>query len=258
MKPQCHKDVHRRSSCLHPAIIWSALAAAMLMIGPVPALANGGKPAVTKNDAPLPEPDPGLVERWDARYRGDQRPSWDTGRPSTELKRMVEQGLLEPGRVLELGCGTGVNAVYLASQGFEVTAIDLSPTALQIARERARQAGVTVNWIHADVLHPPPLGSFDLIFDRGCYHGVRRIDAAGYVRTAKSGLRPGGHALILAGNANELTAHSGPPRVTETELVRDFAEAFDFVRLREIRFDTANPDVAGAWAWSVLLRRKAE
>lgn len=242
---------------LVPAVC-CALVAGMVMMGPASALAGGATSDAGPHGASFSPPDPEQVERWDARYRGDERPSWDTGRPSTELRRMVEEGKLEPGRVLELGCGTGVNAVYLASLGFDVTAIDLSGAALQMAQERARDAGVTVKWIHADVLNPPALGSFDLIFDRGCYHGVRRIDAAGYVRTVKSSIRPGGKVLILAGNANQPTPHFGPPRVTETELVGDFAEAFDFVRLREIRFDTADPEVPGAWAWSVFLRRKAE
>jgi hypothetical protein len=58
--------------------------------------------------------------------------------------------------------------------------------ALETARKRAAAAGVTVNWIQADVLNPPALRSFDLIFDRGCYHGVRSIDAASYLRTVKS------------------------------------------------------------------------
>lgn len=200
--------------------------------------------------------DPELIERWDARYRGESRPPWDTGRPSTELKSLVEQKVLRPCRVLELGCGTGVNSVYLASQGFEVTAIDVAPTAIQAAEERARKAGVKVRWIHADVLNPPALEPFDLIFDRGCYHGVRRQNAAGYLKTVKSLCQPGGRILILAGNANEPPPAYGPPRVEETELVGDFAAAFDFERLREIRFDTANPDAQGALAWSLLLRRK--
>jgi len=199
---------------------------------------------------------PQLVERWDAMYRSDRRPGWDTGRPSTELKSLVEQQVLRPCRVVELGCGTGVNAVYLASQGFDVTAIDLAPTALQAAEERARKAGVKVRWIQADVLNPPSMEPFDLIFDRGCYHGVRRQNAAGYVKTVKALCRAGGRVLILAGNANEPGARGGPPRVDETELVGDFAAAFDFERLREMRFDTADPKVQGAWAWSLLLRRK--
>jgi len=258
MNPLRRKSFTRLLPSLGPWLAGSAIAAAIVILGPFPAVADGELPAATSSQTAFPAPDPERVERWDARYRGDARPSWDTGRPSTELQRMVEQGILQPGRVVELGCGTGVNAVYLASQGFDVTAIDLSPTALETARKRAEEAGVTVNWIQADVLNPPALGSFDLIFDRGCYHGVRRIDAAGYVRTVKSFIRPGGNVLIIAGNANQPEPHSGPPRVTETELVSDFAEAFDFVHLREIRFDTANPDVPGAWAWSMLLRRKAQ
>jgi methyl halide transferase len=258
MNPQHRKCLTRFLPFLNRWLAGPAITAAILLLGPFPALADGGSPAATSSQPDSPALDPERVERWDARYRGDERPSWDTGRPSTELKRMVEEGILQPGRVVELGCGTGVNAVYLASQGFDVTAIDLSPTALETARKRAKEASETVNWIQADVLNPPALGSFDLIFDRGCYHGVRRIDATGYVRTVKSLIRPGGNVLIIAGNANQPEPRSGPPRVTETELVSDFAEAFDFVHLREIRFDTANPDVAGAWAWSVLLRRKAQ
>jgi len=202
------------------------------------------------------ELDPQLVERWDTAYRDGRRPSWETGRPSTELKRLVESGPLRPGRVLELGCGTGVNAVYLASAGFDVTAIDLAPTALTLARERARQAGVSVRWLQADVLNPPDLGQFDLVFDRGCYHGVRRLNAARYAQLLAAWCRPGSRALILAGNANE-PRHYGPPRVDETDLVNDFASTFDFEQLKEIRFDTADPNAQGALAWSVLLRRQA-
>ena len=200
--------------------------------------------------------DPELVKHWDARYQQDQRPSWDTGRPSSHLKRWVEDKTLQPGRVVELGCGTGVNAVYLAEQGFQVTAIDVAPTALQLAQERATAAGVKVNWIQADVLAPPPLEAFDLIFDRGCYHGVRRPDPSRYVEVVKKLCRPGGRVLILAGNANEAGQHYGPPRVDELELINDFAPGFDIEQLREIRFDTANPDAPGALAWAILLRRK--
>lgn len=257
MNSQRRNNLTRPLRSFHPLLVGSALLAATVILVPIPAVTDGVPSAAATGEA-ASTLDPELVERWDARYRGNERPSWDTGRPSSELKRMIDQGILKPGRVVELGCGTGVNAVYLASQGFDVTAIDLSPVALKAARQRAQEAGVTVNWIHADVLHPPALGSFDLIFDRGCYHGVRRINAAGYVETVKTLIRAGGRVLILAGNANQPKPHSGPPRVTEAELVNDFTEAFDIEQLREIRFDTANPDVSGAWAWSLLLRRKAQ
>jgi SAM-dependent methyltransferase len=199
-----------------------------------------------------------LVERWDSRYRGDSRPGWDKGFPSSHLKAAVEGGGIKPGRAVVLGCGTGTNAIYLAEQGFDVTAIDIAPTALNLAQEKAEKADVKVRWLLADVLAPPTdLEPFDFIFDRGCYHGVRRNNAKGYVKTLKRLSRPGTQVLILAGNANE-ERHYGPPRVKEEELRGDFSSAFDFARLDTVRFDSADPDQQGALAWSILLRRKAE
>ena len=159
---------------------------------------------------------------------------------------------------MELGCGSGNDAIYLAGRGFDVTAIDIAPTALSQAEKKARDAGVKVRWLHADVLNPPKLEPFDLIYDRGCYHGVRRQNAAGYVETLRRLSRPGTQVLILAGNANEPPPHYGPPRVREADIRADFGQWFEFQWLRETRFDTTDPNRKGALAWSILLRRKAE
>ena len=195
-----------------------------------------------------------LLERWDSAYRSG-RPGWDTGRPSSELVQAVEEGTLKPCRVVELGCGTGTNAIFLASKGFDVTAIDIAPTALRLAEEKARKAGVRVRWLLADVLSPPKLEPFDLVYDRGCYHGVRQQNAAGYVEALARLTKTGSQVLILAGNANE-PQHYGPPRIKEEELRADFSKLFEFQWLRETRFDSADPQRPGALAWSVLLRRK--
>jgi SAM-dependent methyltransferase len=157
-----------------------------------------------------------------------------------------------------LGCGTGTNAIYLAKKGFDVTALDLAPTALVRAEKKARQADVRVRWVLADVLAPPDLKPFDLIFDRGCYHGVRRHDAAGYVESVRRLTHEGSLVLILAGNANEPPPHRGPPRVKEEEVRADFSKRFDVSRLEETRFDSTNPETEGPWAWSILLQRKAD
>ncbi len=200
----------------------------------------------------------GLIERWDSRYRGDTQPAWDKGVPSSHLKAAIEGGEIKPQHAVVLGCGTGTNAIYLAKKGFDVTAIDIAPTALSLAQEKAEKADVKVRWLLADVLAPPAdLETFDFIFDRGCYHGVRRGNAQGYVKTLKRLSRPGTNILILAGNANE-ERHYGPPRVEEEELRSDFSSAFDLVRLDTVRFDSVDPKANGALAWSVLLRRKAE
>jgi SAM-dependent methyltransferase len=199
-----------------------------------------------------------LIERWDSRYRGGSRPDWDKGLPSSHLKAAVGGGAIKPGRAVVLGCGTGTNAIYLAKEGFDVTAIDIAPTALSLAEEKAKKAGVTVRWLLADVLAPPAdLKSFDFIFDRGCYHGVRRNSAEGYVKTLKQQSRVGTNVLILAGNANE-ERHYGPPRVKEEELRGDFSSDFDFVQLKTVRFDSVDSQKQGALAWSVLLRRSTE
>lgn len=201
---------------------------------------------------------PSQQERWDAAYRDDRRPPWDISRPATELKQAVENGTLRPCRVVELGCGPGNDAIYLASRGFDVTAIDIAPTALSLAEKKAREAGVKVRWLHADVLNPPKLEPFDLIYDRGCYHGLRQQNAAGYVETLRRLSHPGTQVLILAGNANEPPPHYGPPRVKEADIRADFGRSFDFQSLRETHFDTTDPNRKGALAWSILLRRKSE
>jgi len=197
-----------------------------------------------------------MLERWDRPYHGNRRPGWDVGRPASHLRKAVDDGAVRPGRAVILGCGSGTNAVYLAENGFDVTAIDIAPTALVRGEEKARRAGVRVRWVLADVLAPPPLGAFDFVFDRGCYHHVRRLDAAGFVKAVCGLARGGTQVLILAGNANE-TRRSGPPRVKEEEIRGDFSALFDFQWLRQVRFDTTNPERQGPLAWSVLLRRKA-
>jgi len=198
----------------------------------------------------------GLLERWDSRYRREGRPGWDTGRPSSELKKAVEEGTLRPCRVVELGCGTGTNAIYLAQKGFDVTAIDIAPTALALAEQKAAKAGVEARWVLANVLNPPELGPFDLVYDRGCYHGVRQQNAAGYVAALGQLSQSGTRVLILAGSANNPNPRGGPPRVKEEEIRSDFSKDFEIEWLRETRFDTRDADAQGAVAWSILLRRK--
>src|SRR3954453_12870546 len=93
---------------------------------------------------------------WNDRYRDGNLP-WDTGRPSSELQRVVSQNTIRPCRALELGCGTGTNSAWLAQQGFEVTGIDVAPLAVEQAEKRAHAAGVKVHFVVADVHHLPHL-----------------------------------------------------------------------------------------------------
>jgi SAM-dependent methyltransferase len=115
------------------------------------------------------------------------------GQPDENLAEWFSSGLLGPGRVLELGCGNGRNATYLAGLGCAVDAVDFSAQAIEWARERAARIGVPVTFRHCSIFDAHLAdGSYDLVYDSGCFHHIpphRRGDYAALVHRA---LRPGG------------------------------------------------------------------
>ncbi|MEV4327039.1 class I SAM-dependent methyltransferase [Microbispora rosea] len=138
-------------------------------------------------------------------YYRDGKPPWDTGVTPPELVALIEghepgngagNGALPPGRALELGCGTGTNAIYLARHGWEVVAVDLVDRAIEQARERADAAGAAVRLLQGDATRLDELdapGPYDLFFDLSCYCGIpphrRDAYAAGLTRRAAPGAR---------------------------------------------------------------------
>ncbi|MDB5390674.1 MAG: Methyltransferase [Planctomycetaceae bacterium] len=178
------------------------------------------------------------------------------GFPSRELTRVLDQGMVVGSTAFEFGCGTGHNACLLAERGFQVTAVDGAALAIERARERAKNRGLEVEFLQADVCQLPDLGRrFDFIFDRGCFHCVRQNDVAGYLRSVQLVTRPGSRFLLLTGNANE-QREGGPPRLHERELRADLEQLFVIDDLHEFRFDDpAGP--TGPLAWSCLMTRKA-
>ena len=196
------------------------------------------------------------LTRWDERYAKGDTP-WETSEPASELQRVLAEIPIRPCRALELGCGTGANAVWLAQQSFDVTAVDLSTLAVERARRRADEAGVSVRFLVADVLNPPPelVGPFDFFFDRGCYHVVRRVNVAEFLHSLKSISAAGAEGLILTGNAKE--PHSpGPPVVSEAEIRKEFGGAFEILSLEEFRFDQDPITNTRFLGWSCWLKKK--
>ena len=192
---------------------------------------------------------------WNDRYREGNLP-WDTGRPSSELQRVLSGNAISPCRALELGCGTGTNCVWLAQQGFEVTGVDLAPLAVERAEERARAAGVKAHFVVADVLRLPDLGGpFAFFFDRGCYHAVRRETPGQYAPAVARHLASGGRGLILAGNARE-PHDPGPPVVTEEQIRDELGVAFEILDLHEFRFDEATGITERFLGWSCLAEKR--
>jgi len=127
---------------------------------------------------------------------------WDRGGIPQELAALVEgPQALAPGNALDLGCGTGTQAIYLAQQGWRVTGVDVVERVLHAARRKAAAAGVSVTWSQCDVARVAaaiPGHTFSLLFDQGCFHGLSDAARAGYVEGTTRIAAPGAHFLFAA------------------------------------------------------------
>ena len=129
---------------------------------------------------------------WDARYSEHDGAMW-SGRPNGRL--VAEVADLTPGGALDVGCGEGADAIWLARQGWVVTAVDISDVALRRARQAAESAGVAVDWVCGDALHTSfPPHSFDLVSAQ--YPALPKASGETAVLTLLDTVRPGG--LLLA------------------------------------------------------------
>ena len=115
---------------------------------------------------------------------------WDTGITPPELQVFVQTH--PAGRALDLGCGTGTNAIFLAQQGWQVQGIDFAVKAITQAKRKAQQANVAVDFRIGDVTYLPNTGPFDLILDIGCFHGLDDAKRLAYANNAKRLLTPDG------------------------------------------------------------------
>lgn len=99
-----------------------------------------------------------------------------------ELAELVESGRIAPGRAIDLGCGVGSEAIYLARNGFDVTGVDFSPTAIKLARDKAHDAGVEVAFFEDDLTNLRHVdGTFDLVVDIGGLHSLTQEERDLYI-----------------------------------------------------------------------------
>jgi len=137
---------------------------------------------------------------WDLIYWLKRTP-WDTGVTPPEVVDVVARRFPKGGRALDIGCGTGTNAVYLAQHGFSVLGIDVSRRAIALARRRAEQVGVTCDFVTGDVSRLEDLSvtePFDLAIDIGCYHVLPARGQRRYARGLRDHMRRGGIYLLYA------------------------------------------------------------
>jgi SAM-dependent methyltransferase len=155
---------------------------------------------------------------------------WD-GHPIAEnLQGMVEGTSDKPplpaGSALDLGCGTGDSSIYLAQHGWKVTGVDFVPKALDKARAKAGAAGLSINFVHADVTHLSQAGigaDFPLIVDNGCLHNMSDNDRDAYVREVSAIAAPDARLLIVAFLPG---GRFGVRGVESAEMERRFASAW--------------------------------
>lgn len=174
-------------------------------------------------------------------------PPWEIGRPQAAFVKLADEGRIS-GPVLDVGCGSGEIALFLASRGHRVAAIDLDETALASARLKASQRGGTAEFISADALFLESLdGLFKTVIDCGCFHSFSDTEREFYLDGLRQVVAVGGtvHLLVLS----ELEpGNYGPRRVTERELRDLFDDGFVFESCQPAVFEVRGERV-GARAW---------
>lgn len=214
---------------------------------------------------------------WDVFYADRSRPiPFFAAKPDESLAGYLDQGVVAPGgRALDLGCGPGRNALYLASRGFQVDAVDLSPTALAWAADRAREAGVgaDVRFVHGDAFKLTATelaGPYDLIVDSGCFHHLHPHRRISYLALLDRVLAPGGHLALSCFASGAMGSElpdaqlyregdlQGGLAYTPESLRWIFSDLTE-VELRPMKDEPADSPYFGeAFLWVVLLRRETE
>jgi SAM-dependent methyltransferase len=161
---------------------------------------------------------------FEASYSSDDAP-WDIGRPQAEIVALAEAGLIT-GSVLDIGCGTGENALYLAGRGHAVFGLDGSPTAIERARQKAATRGLPVQFHPWDALQLGRLRkSFETVIDVGLFHVLADGERRRYAESLAEVTAPGSDLFILCWSAEEPPV-PGPRRVEEHELRDAFRSLF--------------------------------
>ncbi len=144
-----------------------------------------------------------ISSHWEKAYRLPLSDiPWEIETPPADLVGLLKSGLIAPGTALDVACGSGNYSLYLAKAGFDMTSVDVSETALKIAKEKARKAGLEagIHFIHADARHLAdalPSTRFDLVLDWSFLHHIAPKDFAAYCGQFSALLKPSG-VLLLA------------------------------------------------------------
>jgi SAM-dependent methyltransferase len=203
---------------------------------------------------------------WDGFYGDRAKPvPFFVAKPDENLVSYVDRGVIAPGRALDLGCGPGRNAIYLARSGFQVDAVDISAAAIGWATDRAREAGVAVDFQCRDAF--TITGRYDLIYDSGCLHHLPPHRRISYLALLDRALVPGGHFGLTCFAAGAMGSElpdadlyhhgrlEGGLAYTPEALRWIFADLTE-VELRRMHDEPAeSPRFGEPFLWTALFRR---
>lgn len=190
---------------------------------------------------------------FDEAYRGT--PNWEIGRAQQAFVALEEAGEIA-GDVLDVGCGTGENALYLAERGHEVWGVDTAPRAIEVARERAHRRNLSVTFLGQDALRLEDLGrTFDTVIDSGLFHALADPERPRFARSLAAALRPGGTYFMLALSDLE-PGDYGPRRVSRQEIRATFAGGWRIDRMQEATFEGRGRPEGGYRAWLSSITRR--
>jgi SAM-dependent methyltransferase len=184
------------------------------------------------------------------------KPPWDIGRPQPAFEALADRGEIA-GPVLDAGCGTGENALFLAARGFDVVGVDGVEAAVDAARGKAVARGLEAQFLVHDALALDGLGRrFATVVDSGLFHTFDDRERGRFVTSLAASLTLGGHYFVLCFSERELR-DGGPRRVTQAEL----RAAFDHPPFRVLSIEaaemTTNLDGEGRKAWLARIERVA-
>jgi SAM-dependent methyltransferase len=187
---------------------------------------------------------------WEVRYEHAVTP-WDRGATSPALTHWLDNGNLKPCRILIPGCGRGYEVIELAQRGYEVTALDISPLAIETVAHQLQQAGLTASLIETDLFKWMPKTPLDAIYDQTCLCALLPEQWSAYVQRLAQWLRPGGELFALFMQTDK---SGGPPFHCEIEAMKELF-AYDAWIWPNIE-PKKTPHSSGFFELAVILKRK--
>lgn len=195
---------------------------------------------------------------WDKRYLEKDYP-WEEETPSSHLLESICRYVKRGARVLEIGCGLGTNAIWLAGEGFKVDALDVSHECVRLARTRLDGADSQVNFFAFDFMNGKLGSKYDLVFERGCFHSFKEQSGLNlFAEKVAESLEENGIWLTLTGNADnpdnlEKRRRNEYPRISLRALAEAAEPHFEALEISRTRFGVKNAFLA----WQGVFRKRS-